>query len=424
MIRMALTAQQIAIVKSTAPVVKEHGNAITKIFYREMLAAHPELKNYFSLRNQQIGAQQAALAHAVFAYAAHIDDLPKLGAAVERIAQKHASLFIKADQYPIVGKFLVGAFAEVLGSALTPEVKDAWVAAYGQLADIFIQREKQLYEAAGPEWQTWRRFAIVKKELEAEGVMSYYLEPVDGRPLPKFMPGQYVTLQVPLPELDGLLQSRQFSISTAPVDGMRQYRISVKREETIDNASVEDLAAGKVPGLISNMLHSKYNVGDEVELSPPRGEFFFDASTASPGSPLVLLSAGVGATPLVSILDSILQSPDASRPISWVHSARHSRAVCFRKHIREAAARHPNVKPVLFVKKVQDGDRQGEEYDVEGRLSLDSLAAGETLHLADSTAEYFICGPEEWMIQTREWLVAKGVALGRVHLELFRTGDV
>ncbi|POR32417.1 Flavohemoprotein [Tolypocladium paradoxum] len=421
---MALTAQQIAIVKSTAPVVKQHGRTITKAFYREMLAAHPELKNYFSLRNQQTGAQQAALADAVFAYAAHIDDLPKLGAAVEHIAHKHASLFVRADQYPIVGKFLVGAFAEVLGDALTPEVKDAWVAAYGQLADVFIQRERQLYDAAGPEWQSWRRFVIVKKELEAEDITSYYLEPVDGRPLPRFMPGQYITLQVPLPELDGLLQSRQFSISTAPVGGMRQYRISVKREETMDNASTEDLAEGKVPGLISNLLHNKYHVGDEVELSPPCGEFFFDAAAASPSSPVVLLSAGVGATPLVSILDSLLGSPNASRPISWVHTARHSGAVCFRKHMREAAAQHSNVKSVLFVKKLQDGDRQGEEYDIEGRLSLDKVGADETLHLADSSAEYFICGPEEWMIETRKWLADKGVARERLHLELFRTGDV
>ncbi|KND89230.1 Flavohemoprotein [Tolypocladium ophioglossoides CBS 100239] len=392
---MALTAKQIAIVKSTAPVVKEHGQTITRLFYKDMLAAHPELKNYFSLRNQQIGAQQAALADAVFAYATHIDDLPRLGAAVERIAQKHASLFIKPEQYPIVGKFLIGAFAKVLGGALTPEIKDAWVAAYGQLADVFIQREKQLYDAAGPDWQSWRRFTIVKKELEAEDVMSYYLEPVDKRPLPKFMPGQYVTLQC---------------------------RISVKREETVDNASTEDLAAGKVPGLISNMLHRKYNVGDEVELSPPRGEFFFNAATASPSTPIVLLSAGVGATPLVSIVDSILQSPDPSRPLSWVHAAHHSGTVCFWKHIREAAAQHANLKPVLFVSTVRDGDKQGEY--VEGRLSLDKLDSNETLHLADSSAEYFICGPEEWMIQTRQWLVDNGVALGRVHLELFRTGDV
>ncbi|KAG8415860.1 hypothetical protein J3459_014020 [Metarhizium acridum] len=149
---MALTAQQIATVKSTAPVVKQYGKTITTTFYKNMLSAHPELKNYFSLKNQQSGAQSAALANAVFAYASYIDDLPKLSGAVERIAQKHASLFIKPDQYPIVGKYLVGAFAEVLGNALTPEVAEAWVAAYGQLADIFIQREKQLYSDAG-EWQ-------------------------------------------------------------------------------------------------------------------------------------------------------------------------------------------------------------------------------------------------------------------------------
>lgn len=423
LVRMALTAQQIATVKSTAPIVKQYGNTITATFYRNMLCAHPELKNYFSLRNQQSGAQQAALANAVFAYAAYIDDLPKLNHAVERIAHKHASLFIKAEHYPIVGKYLVGAFAEILGSALTPEIAEAWIAAYGQLADVFIKREEQLYAEAG-EWQTWRKFKIVKKEAETDNIVSLYLEPVDGKLLPAFKAGQYVSVQLPIPELDGLLQSRQFSLSVAPEDNMKQYRVSVKKESVSDGLTTEDLAAGKVAGVISNRLHERYNVGDEVELSPPRGEFFFDAATAAPKTPVVLLSAGVGATPLVSIVDSILKSSNASRPVTWAHAARQADSVCFGKHIRDITAGADNIKSALFVKNVKDSDKQGSDYDYEGTLSLDKLADEEALFLEDTSAEYYICGPEEWMVKMRDGLTGKGVSVDRVHLELFRTGDV
>ncbi|KAF4996120.1 hypothetical protein FDECE_12577 [Fusarium decemcellulare] len=415
---MALSQAQIAIVKSTAPILKEHGKTITTTFYRNMLGAHPELKNYFSLRNQQTGAQQAALANSVLAYATHIDDLGKLTHAVERIAQKHVSLFIKAEHYPIVGKHLIGAIGEVLGPALTTDIKDAWVAAYGQLADIFIQREGQLYQEAG-EWNTWRKFKIIKKEAENDSVTSFYLEPTDGKPLPKFLPGQYVSLQIPVPELDGLLQSRQFSLSEAP--GNSHYRVSVKLEGPSEEPSVEDLAAGKIAGLVSTRLHKRYNVGDEVELSPPAGEFFLNpADVSAAKKPLVLLSAGVGATPLVSIYDSVLASETASRPITWIHGARYSGSTCFVPHVLEAAKEHDNVTTKIFLEDAKDGDK----YDFKGQIDLARLEKDNLLHLNNQDAEYYICGPEDWMVGVRAWLEEKGVPRERQHLELFKTGDV
>ncbi|KJZ71227.1 hypothetical protein HIM_09370 [Hirsutella minnesotensis 3608] len=419
---MALTAEQIAIVKSTVPVVKEHGKTITTVFYQRLLAAHPELKNYFSLRHQQVGAQQAALADAVFAYAAHIDDLGKLAGAVERIANKHASLFVRPEHYPIVGEFLVAAFAEVLGDALTDDVADAWIAAYGQLADVFIQRERRLYDEAA-DWKDWRPFVVDRREPVATDVVSFYLRPKDGKPLRRYLPGQYISVRIAIPELDGLYQNRQFSLSTAPAEDMDVYRVSVKREETVDEPAVEDLAEGKVPGLISNKLHNDYPEGAEVLVSPPYGDFFFDHAAARPAAPAVLLSIGVGATPLLSILESIVGSANPSRPVTWAHAARSSDRVCFGSNVRDIAARHASVKPLLFVKNVQKGDERGREYDVEGRISLDKVESEGLLHLSDRTAGYYICGPDEWMVQSRKWLMDKGVPVERIHLELFGTGE-
>jgi nitric oxide dioxygenase len=417
---MALTQEQIDIVKSTVPIIREHGNTVTTTFYRNMLNAHPELKNYFSLRNQQTGAQQAALAKSVLAYATYIDDVGKLTHAVERIAQKHASLFIKAEHYDIVGEHLIGAFGEVLGSGMTPEVKEAWTVAYGQLAGIFIQREKQLYQESG-DWQAWRKFRIVEKRMENDSVANFSLEPIDGKPLPVYLPGQYVSLQIPVPPLN-LVQSRQFSLSEAPVSGMTHYRVSVKREETVEGASWEDLASGKVPGLISNLLHRDYTVGDQVELSPPHGEFYLDPKNESE-KPLVLLSAGVGAAPLLSILQTVTSSR-ASRPVKWIHTARSSGTLCYAKEVREAVARYPNVEANIFIKEARDGDRKGIEYDFLGRMTHERLEEHDLLPLSNGEAEYYLCGPEEWMVEVRKWLEGKGVDRQRQHLELFKTGDV
>ncbi|KAA8571434.1 hypothetical protein EYC84_001435 [Monilinia fructicola] len=291
---MSLTPQQIDIIKATVPVVQEHGTTITTTFYKNVLAANPALNNIFNQTNQKNGDQPRALAGALAAYAANIDNLSVLSNAVERICQKHASLFIRPEHYPIVGKYLLEAMGEVLGSALTPEILDAWTAAYGQLAKIMIDREAQLYQEAG-DWNEWRDFKIVKKVQESSIITSFYLEPVDEKLLPIFKPGQYISVQVQVPQL-GYLQSRQYSLSDQPNE--KYYRISVKREDALESPSLNTSVEA---GLISNTLHSTLNEGDIVQVSPPQGEFFLDLES-NPESPVILISAGVGLTPMISIL--------------------------------------------------------------------------------------------------------------------------
>ena len=421
--RMALTQEQIAIVKSTAPVLKEHGETITALFYKNMLTENPSLKNIFNQRAQQTGAQPRALATAVLAYATHIDDLGKLSHAVERIAHKHASLFVEPAQYPIVGKYLMGAIGEVLGDALTPEIAAAWTAAYGQLADVFIGREAQLYADNGS-WAGWRRFRVERRVAETAAVTTFYLAPVDGVPLPVYRPGQYVSLQVPVPQLSGLLQSRQYSLSEAPRAGAAHYRISVKRDVVADPAAV---AAGREPGTVSNLLHDQFQVGDEVELSHPQGEFFVDPTDATKSAaPLVLVSASVGATPLVSILDATLspESKTRGRPTTWIQCGSSTGALCFVDHVRSVCRDHKNVRAHVFVDQAGEGDRPGEDFDFASQLDLGKLDGVQDLFLDQPQAEYYLCGPEPWMVAVRARLAELGVDWERMHLELFATGDV
>src|SRR5215471_10041065 len=140
-----ISKKTIQIVKDTAPVVEANAEAITRRFYALMFVGDPVTKAYFNPAHQQAGDQQRALAGAICAYAANIDNLSALGTAVELIAQKHCSLGILPEHYPIVGKHLLIAIKDVLGDVASEEVIEAWGDAYGLLAKIFIDREAEIY---------------------------------------------------------------------------------------------------------------------------------------------------------------------------------------------------------------------------------------------------------------------------------------
>lgn len=141
--------ETIAIVKATAPVVKEHGKAITERMYAIAFNERPEYRRFFEnthMKSEAEGHKQAAkLAASVYAYASHIDELEKLDDAVENIAKVHVKTRVIAEQYPVIGECLLTAMKDVLGDAATPAVMEAWTEAYDRLAEIFINREKEIY---------------------------------------------------------------------------------------------------------------------------------------------------------------------------------------------------------------------------------------------------------------------------------------
>lgn len=141
-----ISQHTIEIVKSTAPVLKERGKIITARMYQIMFETHPEVKAQFDMSAQANGTQPDKLATAVYAYATHIDDLGALKTAVDKIAHRHVAAQVLPEQYPVVGECLLQAIQDVLGDAATPEVMTAWGEAYRALADIFINREQQIYQ--------------------------------------------------------------------------------------------------------------------------------------------------------------------------------------------------------------------------------------------------------------------------------------
>jgi len=155
-----MNPKTIEIVKATAPAVKEHGQAITERMYQIAFNERPEYRRFFEnshMKSQEESHKQAAkLAASVYAYASHIDELEKLGDAVESIARAHVKTRVIAEQYPVIGECLLAAMKDVLGDAATPEVMAAWTEAYNNLASIFIDREKDIYQ---------EQEAVIKAEL-------------------------------------------------------------------------------------------------------------------------------------------------------------------------------------------------------------------------------------------------------------------
>lgn len=395
-----LDAQTIAIVKSTAPILAEHGETLTRHFYKRMFAHNPEVAPYFNPANQTAGSQQRALAGAIAAYAANIDNLEVLGGAVELIAQKHASLMIKPEHYPIVGENLLASIREVLGEAATDEIIAAWAAAYGFLTDILTGREQQIYEENARKpggWEGFKPFRISRKETESSNITSFYLVPSDGAPVPDFKPGQYITVRIKTP--DGLTTMRNYSLSDRP--GQPHFRISVKRE-TAPEANTPD-------GYVSNTLHDRFQPGDEIEIAPPCGEFFLDVSEQHT-RPLVLISAGVGITPILSILLTALDA-FPQREIIFVQAALNETVQAFREQIRELSVRHPNLK--IYNRYSDPGIREGNAST--GLVTAEYLS---TL-LPTRDADFYFCGPPPFMVNLYHDLMKWGIPASQTHFEFF-----
>ena len=311
-----LSASARPYIDASVPVLREHGHSITRRFYADLFAAEPGLTNLFNMGNQASGAQQGALASALFAYAANIDNAAALAPVVERIAHKHASLGIQPAQYWTVGRFLLGAIQKVLGAAATPDLLAAWDEAYWLLASTLIAAEARLYVAAGDRAGELRELVVSAVQRESENVVSYCLQTADGQTPGAFAPGQYVSVAVQLP--GGQRQLRQYSLSDAP--GRPYWRITVQRE----------LARSERPeGTVSSLLHAELEVGSRLAVGTPFGNF---TPAIERARPLALLSAGVGVTPMIGVLNALADAR-VGVPVLFAHAVRSVEGLAFRAEL-------------------------------------------------------------------------------------------
>ncbi|MEQ1790329.1 MAG: NO-inducible flavohemoprotein, partial [Rickettsiales bacterium] len=338
------------------------------------------------------------------AYAANIDNLEVLGGAVELIAHKHASLQIKPEHYPIVGENLLASIKEVLGDGATDEVIDSWGKAYGFLADIMIGREKQIYaENANKDggWEGFRKFKIERKEKESSVITSFYLKPEDGGKIPTYLAGQYITVR--MPTADGSTTMRNYSLSDKP--GQDYFRISVKKETGSE--------ANTPKGYVSNKLHDEFEIGGTLEIGAPCGEFFLNTNDKHE-RPLILMAAGIGITPILSILKTAIEAMP-EREIVIIHGCLNEEVQAFKSTLDELSEKHSK----LTVHH-RYSDQAKNNVKREGNTSTGFVDAKLIESLAPTRhADYYFCGPKQFMVGIYHELLTWGIPASQVHFEFF-----
>ncbi|GGW20954.1 hemin transporter [Streptomyces capoamus] len=384
-----LTEQSAATVRATLPAVGGAIGEITERFYARLFNAHPDLlRNLFNRGNQAAGTQRQALAGSIAAFATHLLDHPdrRPDAMLARIAHKHASLGVAPEQYDVVHEHLFAAIAEVLGEAVTPEVAAAWDEVYWLMANALIAVEKRLYEeSGGPGLRPWE---VVERVEETADVVTLRLRPADGGPVAGFRAGQYVSVGVTL--ADGARQIRQYSLSGAPGETVRQ--ISVKR---VHGAASPD-------GEVSNHLHAHVRPGAVLELSEPYGDLVL---SGAPDTPLLLASAGIGVTPMIAMLADLAAGGHRA-PVTVVHGDRSPADHALRADHTAYAGKLPDASVHLFY------ERDAEPGTRTGLVDLADIA------VRPGTRAY-LCGPLPFMRAVRAQLTAKGVAPADIHYEVF-----
>ncbi|MEV8127795.1 globin domain-containing protein [Streptomyces sp. NPDC085944] len=389
-----LSPESAAVVRATLPVVGNALDEITARFYGTMFDEHPELLDgLFNRGNQATGEQRRALAGSIAAFAqallAHPDARPD--AMLSRIAHKHAALGITEDQYTIVHKYLFGAIADVLGDAVTPEVAAAWDEVYWLMAGALIAMEARLYDQARVDPRDpWRRWTVVERREETADVASFLLRPADGEPVPPARAGQYVSIRVRLS--DGLHQTRQYSLSNAPGENLR--RITVKRVPG---------GEGTPEGAVSNRLHGTVRAGEELVLSAPFGDVVLDDAD----TPLLLVSAGIGCTPMVGMLEH-LAAEGSARPVRVLHADRSPADHALRSDTRRLVGELPDAEAHFWYERDAD-----EEPGARSGLMDPAVLA------PPADAHVYLCGSLPFMRAVRPRLLDAGVAARNIRYEVF-----
>lgn len=381
-----------SIVTACVPALEAHGIDITREMYKRLLS-NAEIRDLFNMSHQKDGEQPKALAFSVLAYARHIQDPAPLKAMIERIAEKHVGLNIEPRHYPFVGEALLGAIAHVLGDGATPDIMEAWKEAYWFLADVLIEREKAIYHAHADQkggWTGWRSFHIAERHKESDSITSFILRPTDGADVMAHKPGQYLSFRFDVPGSGSA--RRNYSISSAPSND--HYRITVKRQKG---------------GVVSNWLHDTVAEGDVIDVSAPAGDFYLRNEAQRP---VALISAGVGLTPMTSILESLKEL--SSRPnVHYIHGTHDQNSEIFHELTHSLAQKGVIKADIFYSHTAPTANVQNVKHH-QGRISTDWL----TTHIASDSTVY-ICGPNEFMKNVILALREHGIPQSHIHYDIF-----
>ncbi len=300
--------------------------------------------------------------------------------------------------------YLPGHAPDLLQRALrVPALSEGWKGSFRSMAEA-----EGKHDGAGnaglapssappPTWRGFRPLRVAAIRRESVDVLSFVLESEDRSALPAPLPGQFLVVRLePGKDSDPIL--RNYSISGPPGGG--KYRVSVKR----------------AAGAGSRYFHDRVRAGDLLQVSAPRGSF-----TLVPGNrPVVLLSAGIGATPVLSMLHSLAdRAANPLREVWWCYGARNGMEHPFAAEARGLLGSLPHSHSLVAYSKPEDGDRSGEHYDVSGHLNLPLL---QQFHVPED-ADFYLCGPAAFLAGFTAGLSSWGVPDSCIHSEVFGAGS-
>jgi uncharacterized protein len=261
-----------------------------------------------------------------------------------------------------------------------------------------LSYKPQPSKTVAKDWSDWRDFVVVRKVQESEEIISFYLQPVDRGKIPNFQPGQFLTIQLDIPgQARPVIRTYSLSDYAEPCD---YYRLSIKREPAPPKSAV-------MPGLVSNFMHDSIHVGAVISAKPPNGRFFLDVYQPNPA---VLISNGVGITPMISMAKAVTQL-NPSRPVWFLHGAREGRFHAFRDEVQALAQQNPNLRIHFAYSRPSAIDA---DHHSTGYVDADLIQS-----LAPPNAEYFLCGSPPFLDTIRGGLDRAGVPANRVFFEVF-----
>jgi ferredoxin-NADP reductase/predicted pyridoxine 5'-phosphate oxidase superfamily flavin-nucleotide-binding protein len=294
--------------------------------------------------------------------------------------------------------FETGSLLQLTGRATIDWDSEAVARSPGarRLVTIDVEDVVELPRAVALRWDaeagSVRSLRLVEKARETDDVTSFVFEARDSGPLVSFEAGQHLPIELEIPGVERPVR-RTYSLSGAPGDD--RYRISVKREPK---------------GLASRYLHDHVELGAIIETRRPAGDFAMSCSTC----PIVLVSAGIGVTPMVSMLHA-LADEDGERPVVFVHGARDGRHHALAEEVRRLAARRKEIRVHVAYSQPRPEDEIGKDYDSRGRL--DGALLSSMIH--DGEPHFYLCGPTRFMADIQTGLECSGVPDDRIHTESF-----
>jgi uncharacterized protein len=280
---------------------------------------------------------------------------------------------------------IAGVLAQALAGALSAVRRLGHQSRQGLESLAWLRGQTELVLAQGRDeraraelsWNGFRKFEVARKVPEADNVHSFYLAPHDGKPLPPFRPGQYLTFQLKPPGADKPLV-RCYSLSDGPLD-RAVYRVSIKKCLPPRDAE------GAPPGKSSSYFNDIVKEGDILDVKAPSGHFYL---RMPPEKPVVLIAGGIGITPVLSMLNMICASESTVETWLFYGVANRDDHVA-REHLREIDALHDNVRVLTFYSQPSDQDVQGRDYDFTGYVSIAKLREV----LPSNNYTFYTCGP-------------------------------